>query len=96
LPRRKLFRGDRDAARQETGPCRQEDRSSGEGGSEKAGCAGKQGFHGFETDEGFRWTHGDARLPPEMFTGLAGSIEVVLHIGATAQYIASFAASRAA
>jgi hypothetical protein len=89
LPRRKLFRGDRDAARQE-------DRSSGEGGSEKAGCAGKQGFHGFETDEGFRWTHGDARLPPEMFTGLAGSIEVVLHIGATAQYIASFAASRAA
>ncbi len=55
-----------------------------------------EGFHGFEADEGFRWTNGDALLPPEMFAGLAGSIEVVLQIGGTAQYVEGFAASRAA
>ena len=30
MPRRKLFPGDHDAASQETGPCRKEDRGSGE------------------------------------------------------------------
>jgi hypothetical protein len=55
-----------------------------------------EGFHAFEADEDFRWTDGDALLPPEMFAGLAGPIEVVLHIGATAQYIEQVAATRAA
>jgi hypothetical protein len=55
-----------------------------------------EGFHAFEAHEGFRWTDGDAVLPIEMFAGLAGSIQVVLHIGATAQYIEGVAATGAA
>jgi hypothetical protein len=47
-----------------------------------------EGFHAFEAVEGYRWTDGDALVPPEIFAGFAGPIEVVLHIGATAQYMA--------
>jgi hypothetical protein len=54
------------------------------------------GFHAFEADNRFRWTDGDAGLPLEMFAGLAGPVEVVLHIGATTQYIEGIAAARAA
>ena len=43
LPRRKLFRGDRDAARQEIRPCRQEGCGPREGCREKRRRAGKQG-----------------------------------------------------
>lgn len=53
----------------------------------------EEGFHAFEVDNGFRWTDGDALLPPEMFDGLSGPIEVVLHIGAIAQYIEAAADS---
>jgi hypothetical protein len=55
-----------------------------------------EGFHAFEAAEDFRWTDGDAILPPEMFAGLAGPIVVVLHIGATAQYIEGVADARVA
>ena len=55
-----------------------------------------EGFHAFEADENFRWTDGDALLPPEMFAGLTGPIEVVLHIALTAQYAEGVAAARAA
>nr|WP_294563630.1 Hint domain-containing protein [uncultured Rhodopila sp.] len=55
-----------------------------------------EGFHAFEVDQGFRWTDGDALVPPEMFKVLVDPIEVVLHIGATAQYVEGIAASRAA
>ena len=44
------------------------------------------GFHGFEEDHGFRWTDGDATLPPSLFDGLAGTCMIELTIGSTARY----------
>ena len=46
-----------------------------------------EGFHAFEVNQGFRWTDGNALLPPAMFAGLAGPMEVVLQIAATAHTI---------
>ena len=46
-----------------------------------------QGFHAFEADNGFRWTDGEAVLPVAMFAGLAGPIEVALHLGGTVHYV---------
>jgi hypothetical protein len=44
------------------------------------------GFHAFESDNGFRWTDGDAALPAALFAGFDGSVELVLHVGCTTQY----------
>jgi len=44
------------------------------------------GFHGFEEDNGFRWTDGDATLPPSLFDGLAGSCMIELTVACTARY----------
>ena len=56
-----------------------------------------EGFHGFEPDNGLRWTNGDAALPASLFEGLEGSKELVLHVGATTSYPLLVAAtSRAA
>ncbi len=44
------------------------------------------GFYAFEADNGFRWTDGDAAIPASLFTGYAGPLELILHIGCTAQY----------
>jgi hypothetical protein len=44
------------------------------------------GFHEFESDNGFRWTDGDAAIPPELFAGLSGPLEVGLQLGATMRY----------
>jgi uncharacterized repeat protein (TIGR03803 family) len=49
----------------------------------------EKGFHAFEADNGFRWTSGDATLPPELFVDFVGPIEIVLVIAATAQYVDS-------
>jgi len=45
------------------------------------------GFHDFEPDNGFRWTDGDALLPPELFEGFDGPTELVLNVGATTRYL---------
>ena len=45
-----------------------------------------EGFHGFEPDNGLRWTDGDAGLPASLFDDLEGSKELVLHVGATTSY----------
>jgi hypothetical protein len=45
------------------------------------------GFHGFEVAEGFRWTDGNAVLPPALFAGFEGALEVVVQCAATAQYV---------
>jgi len=45
-----------------------------------------EGFHGFEADNGLRWTAGDAPLPAGLFADFNGSMELVLHIGCTARY----------
>jgi hypothetical protein len=46
-----------------------------------------KGFYSFETEEGFRWTNGEATLPSEMFNDFAGPIELLVRVGAIAQYI---------
>jgi T5SS/PEP-CTERM-associated repeat protein len=55
-----------------------------------------EGFHRFEPDDRMRWTDGDAVLPADLFAGFKGSIEVVLHLGSTTQYVAEGIVSRAA
>jgi hypothetical protein len=54
------------------------------------------GFHAFEADNGFRWSSGDAVLPAAVFAGFAGPVELVLHVGCTAHYLADSAARQAA
>jgi hypothetical protein len=54
------------------------------------------GFHAFEADNGFRWTDGEAAIPTELFAGFTGPIELVLHIGATARYLADNSVRRMA
>ena len=45
------------------------------------------GFHGYEADNGFRWTDGDAVVPSALLTGWRGPLEMVLGVAATAQYL---------
>jgi hypothetical protein len=45
------------------------------------------GFHAFESDEGIRWTNGDAALPAELFEGFKGEVEVAIHLAGSTQYI---------
>jgi hypothetical protein len=50
---------------------------------EAADAALETGFHGFEPDEGLRWTDGNALLPPAFFAGIEGPTELdVLTCGA--------------
>ena len=44
------------------------------------------GFHDFEAENGFRWTDGDAAVPPSLLSGFAGSVEVVVQIAMTTVY----------
>ena len=44
------------------------------------------GFHGFEADNGFRWTDGDGALPVSLFDGLDGTTVLTLHLGAATRY----------
>jgi len=44
------------------------------------------GFHAFEPELGLRWTDGDAVVPATLFAELRGAVELVLHVGGTAQY----------
>ena len=54
------------------------------------------GWHGFERDNGFRWTAGDAALPHTLFAGFAGPFVLVLHVACIAQYVADSEARQAA
>jgi hypothetical protein len=45
-----------------------------------------EGFHTFESDNGFRWTDGDAAVPAEFFAGFTGPLELVLCVDCTTQY----------
>ena len=44
------------------------------------------GFHNYEPDCAWRWTDGDALLPPAMLAGIEGPFQVELLIGSLAQY----------
>jgi hypothetical protein len=54
------------------------------------------GFHAFEADNGFRWTAGDAVLPNTLFAGLAGPVELELHVACIAHYVEDSMARSAA
>jgi hypothetical protein len=55
-----------------------------------------EGFHDFEAEPGFRWTNGDATLPPTLLAGWSGPLEIVLLLGGTAHYIDDGDPARAA
>ena len=46
-----------------------------------------EGLHAFESDNGFRWTDGEATLPAELFAGLNGPIDVIVQYADTGHYI---------
>jgi autotransporter-associated beta strand protein len=58
---------------------------------EAADSALDDGFHLFEPDNAFRWTNGDARVPPALFADVCGRCELELQIGCTALYAADAA-----
>jgi hypothetical protein len=45
------------------------------------------GFHAYEPGQGIRWTDGDAELPACLLAGRAGTLELVLHLGGSTQYL---------
>jgi hypothetical protein len=45
------------------------------------------GFHSFEADNSFRWTNGDTTLPPKLFRGVEGPLELSLYVSATTRYL---------
>jgi hypothetical protein len=52
------------------------------------------GFHGFEADNGYRWTDGDATLPASLFDGLSGACTIELTVACTARYPLATQSSR--
>jgi hypothetical protein len=54
------------------------------------------GFHGFEADNGIRWTNGDAALPMSLFDGVNGAIDIALYLGGTTSYLDQEGEARAA
>ena len=55
-----------------------------------------EGFHGYEPDNLFRWTDGDALLPAALFDSVQGWFELELHIACGAHYVADAAAAAVA
>jgi hypothetical protein len=44
------------------------------------------GFHAFEPDNGYRWTDGDAPLPPTLFANFEGACQLELLLGGGMRY----------
>jgi fibronectin-binding autotransporter adhesin len=68
------------------------------GGRLKVVAAGeaslKHGFHAFEPDCGFRWTDGDAWVPPTLFEEMAGPGRLELTVASAAKYKGALTPSR--
>jgi hypothetical protein len=68
------------------------------GGRLKVVAAGeaslKHGFHAFEPDCGFRWTDGDAWVPPTLFEEMAGPGRLELTVTSAAKYKGALTPSR--
>ena len=45
------------------------------------------GFHAYEADTDFRWTDGDAVLPPGLLAGGTGPVAIMLTVVSTASYV---------
>ena len=46
----------------------------------------RDGFHGYEADNDFRWTDGDAALPQSILNGIDAPFDIELHVGSTTHY----------
>ncbi len=44
------------------------------------------GFQAFEPPGGMRWTDGEGVLPPTLFDGFSGLLELFVHVACTARY----------
>ncbi len=55
-----------------------------------------EGFHGFESTGGLRWTNGDALLPVAFHNQCPEVANLLLHICATTRYLADSAGQQAA
>ena len=47
----------------------------------------RDGFHGYEPDEGIRWTNGNALLPADLFGDCSTPIDVELLISGATRYL---------
>ena len=54
------------------------------------------GYHEFESDNGIRWTDGDAAIPGHLFSQMSRPAMLILHLGGATQYIDGGKAVRAA
>ena len=54
------------------------------------------GFHGFEPDQGHRWTSGSGVLPPSLLARLPGADQLVIELNGTGLYIDDEVQDRAA
>jgi hypothetical protein len=54
------------------------------------------GYHEFESENGYRWTDGDATIPAELFLSMSGPAMLVVELGETARYVDDGHASEAA
>ena len=47
----------------------------------------RDGFHGYEPDEGIRWTNGNALLPTDLFSDCSMPIDIELLISGATRYL---------
>jgi len=45
------------------------------------------GFYDFESENGIRWTDGDAAVPPVLLEGIDDAAMLIVHLGGTTQYL---------
>jgi hypothetical protein len=45
------------------------------------------GYHAFEPGNGLRWTDGDAEVPAELFSDMAGPAMLIMHLAAATRYL---------
>jgi hypothetical protein len=56
----------------------------------------RDGYNAFESDNGIRWTDGNAAVPAGLFAGMSGSGMLILELGGATRYPADGASVRAA
>jgi hypothetical protein len=47
----------------------------------------REGFHGYEPDEGIRWTNGNALLPADLFSDCGTAVDIELLISGATRYL---------
>jgi len=47
----------------------------------------RDGFHGYEPDEGIRWTNGNSGLPADLFSACSGPLDIEITTAGATQYL---------